>query len=180
MQCLGDAPREAADAYRMVFPEGSPDIAILYNNHAMLHEDRGDLPKALAMYGESLAMRRKVFRNQHPMVVTALSNIARLSLKSGDADTALTHATEGATMADLVYTEPNRFHPFIHATLADAQLANDDVTAAQRSWSRARDLLATLPDAPPSVVRWVEEVRGRLCKREPADCPAAAVSVTAQ
>lgn len=166
--------REAAAAYRKLFPDGSPDLAILYNNHAMLHEDRGDIPTALAMHRESLAMRRKVFRNQHPMVVAALSNLGRLSLQAGDQDAALAYATEGAAMADRVYTEPNRFHPSIYATLAAAQIAVNNLPAARRSWSRARELLQKLPEPPPTTVRWVEDVRGRICKRTPADCPAPA------
>jgi eukaryotic-like serine/threonine-protein kinase len=175
---LEDYPRadryyqQAAAAYRRIFPQGSPDLAILYNNHAMLHEDRGDIPTALAMHRESLVMRRKVFRNQHPMVVVALSNLGRLSLQAGDSAAALAYATEGAAMADRVYTEPNGFHPSIHATLAAAQVAGNNLRAAQRSWSRARELLLQLPEAPPSVVRWVEDVRGRICKRSASDCPA--------
>lgn len=162
---------EAIAAYRELFPAGSPDLAILYNNRALLHEDRGDMDKAIAAHHESLEMRRKVFREEHPMVVTALSNIARLSLRAGDAASALTYAREGAAIADRVYTEPNRFHPTIHATLADAWLANADPDTAHLSWSRAGELLAALPDAPPSTVRWVEEVRVRLCASEPTRCP---------
>lgn len=164
--------REAAGAYRELFPEGSPDLAILYNNHALLHEDRGDLKQALAMQRDSLAMRRRIFRDQHPMVVSALGSIARLSLRSGDSKMALTYIAEGAALADRVYTEPNRMHPSIHATLAAAQLATSDASAALRSWYRARELLVALPDAPPSIVGWVEDVRGRLCERVPASCPA--------
>ncbi len=163
--------REAAAAYRQLFPERSPDLAIIYNNHVLLHEERGEMQQALAMHRESLAMRRKVFRDDHPMVIVPLSNIARLSLKSGDANTALTYAEEGAVIADRVYTEPNRFHPSIHATLADARLATGDDAGAQVSSARAKELLALLPDPPPSVVSWVEEVRDRLCKTEPASCP---------
>jgi eukaryotic-like serine/threonine-protein kinase len=174
---LEDYPRadryygEAAAAYRKLFPEGSPDLAILYNNHAMLHEDQGDIPSAIAMHRESLAMRRKVFRDEHPMVVVALANLARLSLQTKDAAAALAFATEGAAMADRVYTEPNRYHPSVHATLAAAQVAGNNLPAAQRSWSRARELLLQLPEAPPSVAKWVEEVRGRICGRAPTDCP---------
>jgi tetratricopeptide (TPR) repeat protein/predicted Ser/Thr protein kinase len=166
---------EAAAAYRSLFPAGSPDLAILYNNHAMLHEDRGDMPTALAMHRESLAMRRKVFRDQHPMVVVALSNLGRLSLQAGDAAAALAYATEGAAMADRVYTAPNRFHPSIHATLAAARIAVGDLPAARQSWTRARDLLLQLPEAPPTVVKWVEDVRGRLCKTASDGCPAPAL-----
>lgn len=165
--------REAADAFLKLFPEGNPDLAILYNNHALLHEDRGDLEQALAMQRDSLAMRRRIFRDQHPMVVSALGSIARLSLRSGDPGMALAYGAEGATLADRVYTEPNRMHPSIHATLAAAQLATEDVPAALRSWRRASELLAGLPDAPPSITGWVEDVRGRLCERAPGSCPAA-------
>ncbi|MCP5472401.1 MAG: serine/threonine-protein kinase [Steroidobacteraceae bacterium] len=164
--------REAAGAYRELFPEGSPDLAILYNNHALLHDDRGDLQQALIMQRESLAMRRRIFRDQHPMVVSALGSISRLSLRSGDSTMALAYAAEGAMMADRVYTEPNRMHPSVHATLAAAQLATGDAPAALRSWRRASELLRGLPDAPPSIVSWVEDVRLRLCEHPAASCPA--------
>jgi eukaryotic-like serine/threonine-protein kinase len=164
--------REAAAAYLRLFPDGSPDLAILYNNHALLHEDRSDTPGALELHRKSLAIRRKVFRDQHPMVVVALSNIARLLLKTENVDAALTYASEGAAMSDRVYTEPNRFHPSIYATLAAAQLANGDLPAAARSWSRARDLLVAMPDVAPSTTRWVEDVRVRLCERQSSHCPA--------
>ena len=153
---------EAGVAYREVFPEGSPDLAILYNNHALLHEDRGDIPEALQMHQESLAMRRKVFQGEHPMIVVALSNVARLSQRTGDVATALTLATEGAAMADGVYTEPNRFHAYMHATLADAQLGNGDVAGARASMRRARELLAEFSEAPASAARWVNEVGDRV------------------
>lgn len=162
---------QAAAVFRTVFPEGSPDLAILYNNHAMLYEDQGDGAKALEMYRASLDMRRKVFRGQHPMIVVGLSNLSRMLLKSNDARGALGYATEGAAMADKVYTAPNRFHPSIHATLADAQLGVGELAAARQSLRRAQQLLATLPDAPPTTVNWVNEVGGRLCARARADCP---------
>jgi hypothetical protein len=66
-----------------------------------------------------------------------------------------------------VYTEPNRYHPSIYATLAAAQLANDDVTAAVASLNRSKQLLTTLPVKPPSVVRWVEKVSADLCAQHP-------------
>jgi eukaryotic-like serine/threonine-protein kinase len=176
---LEDYPRaeryylDAAAAYREQFPDGSPDLAILYNNLALLHEDRKDPAQALVMHRESLAMRRKVFRGEHPMIVTALANVARTSLTQGDAVTSLAHAREATAMADRVYTEPNRFHPSVYATLADAQLASGDVAGARRSLLRARALLATLPEVPPSTARWVEEVRVRVCARGQRECAAA-------
>jgi tetratricopeptide (TPR) repeat protein len=174
---LEDLPRaarhytEAQQAYLALFPQGSPDLAILYNNHALLLEESGDAQRALEMHQRSLDMRRKVFRNEHPMVVSALSNVARLQLRSGDAAGALVHADEGAAMADRVYTAPNRFHPSIHATLADARLALDDLAGARSALWRARQLLAEMgEDTPPSTARWVEEVGMRVCARDAASC----------
>jgi serine/threonine protein kinase len=50
---LEDLPRadglygEAQAAYEALYPDGSPDLAILLNNRALLAEERGDLPGAL-------------------------------------------------------------------------------------------------------------------------------------
>lgn len=176
---LEDHPRaeryytQATQAFLGLFPEGSPDLAILYNNQALLREERGDPAGALQLHQESLAMRRKVFRNEHPMIVTALGNVARMLLESGEASAAREHAAEGAAMADRIYTEPNRFHPSIHSTLAAAQLAVGDAAGARQSVRRARQLLATLGSAAPSsVVRWVEQVRASVCAPDPAECAA--------
>jgi serine/threonine-protein kinase len=177
---LEDLPRaeryytEAAAAYRELFPDGSPDLAILYNNLGLLYEDRHDTRKALQMHRESLAMRRKVFHDQHPMIVTALANVSRMSLAQGDAASALAHAREGAAMADKLFTEPNRFHPSVYATLADAQRANGDHAGAKDSLQRARVLLATLPEVPPSVAKWVDEVGERVCGGGMRGCAATA------
>lgn len=162
---------EATQAFLALFPAGSPDLAILYNNQALLHEELDDIPAALRLHQQSLDMRRKVFRNEHPLIVTALGNVARILLKSGEPEAAREHAVQGAAMADRVYTEPNRFHPSIHSTLAETQLAIGDVRGAGESVRRARRLLATLgSDAPASVVRWVEEVGDRVCARDTAVC----------
>jgi eukaryotic-like serine/threonine-protein kinase len=162
---------EALQAFEALFPNGSPDIAILLNNRALLREDRNDKLGALALHQRSLEVRRKVFRNEHPMVVVALGAVARLLLETGQPREALQHAIEGAAMADRVYTEPNRFHPSIHATLAAAQLGNGEVLLASDSLKRAQQLLTTLKEPPPSTVRWVERVRADICQRLPAKEP---------
>jgi eukaryotic-like serine/threonine-protein kinase len=156
---------QAGTAYAKLFPDGSPDFAILLNNRASLQEERNEPAAALASYQRSLAMRRKVFSSQHPMIVFALSNVARLSITQGDRDAALTAATEAADMADRVYTEPNRFHPSVYATLAATQLAHDDLRSATQSLLKSQQLLKQLEAAPPSVARWVERVRTDLCAR---------------
>jgi eukaryotic-like serine/threonine-protein kinase len=175
---------QAGTAYEKLFPNGSPDFAILLNNRASLQEERNEPAAALALYRRSLAMRRKVLSSPHPMIVVALSNVARLSIKQGDRDAALKAATEAADMADRVYTEPNRFHPSVYATLAASQLAANDVQSARVSMAKSQKLLATLDEPPPSVVRWIERVRADLCSRPEASevtpCPPAPGSASAR
>lgn len=162
---------QAQEAYEKLYPDGSPDLAILLNNHSLHLEQMNDLTGAIVLQRRSLEVRRKVFRNEHPMVVTALGSLARLLLQSGAAAEALPYATEGAAMADRVYTAPNRFHPSIYATLAAAQLVNGDVQKAATSLKKAQQLLTTLQEPPPSTVRWLERVRTDLCLKLPAAEP---------
>jgi eukaryotic-like serine/threonine-protein kinase len=153
---LEDYPRadqlygEAENALLKLYPNGSPDLAILLNNRGLLREEMKDLPGAIALHRRSLEMRRKVFHNEHPMVVTALGSLARLLVQAGQASEALPLATEGAAMADRVYTSPNRFHPSLHATLASAQLANGETQKATLSVQKAQQLLSKLEEPPPS------------------------------
>jgi serine/threonine-protein kinase len=159
---------EAASAYREIFPDGSPDLAIILNNHALLHEERNDPGKALALHRQSLAMRRQVLGAEHPMVVTALTHVARLEISVGKIGEGVMLAQEAARMADRVYTDPDRFHPLVYVTLARAQAASGHADAALAAWRRARELLARLPDPPPSTVRRVEEARSLVCIGERA------------
>lgn len=76
---------QAMRAMQALYPDGNPDMAVLLNNRALLNEDRGDYPAALALHRQSLAMRRKVFSREHPMTLTALANVARVSLQVGEA-----------------------------------------------------------------------------------------------
>jgi len=76
---------------------------------------------------------------------------------SGAAPEALVFAREGTATADRIYTEPNRFHPSIHATLAAAELADGDTEAARDAWLRARELLGLLTEPPPSVAGRIEQ-----------------------
>ena len=57
-----------------------------------IDEDRGDYPAALALHRQSLAMRRKVFSREHPMTLTALANVARVSLQVAGARSFLARA----------------------------------------------------------------------------------------
>ncbi len=162
---------QAQQAMAALYPDGNPDLSILLNNRALLNEERGDPVAALDLHRQSLAMRRKVFSNEHPMTLTALTHVARLSAITGDARQALPLAEEAAKMSDRVYAEaPNDRHASTWATLAAVRLANDDATGAASALRRADALLATVEDPAPSVAAYLEKVRASLCER--ADGPA--------
>ena len=155
---------QAHEVMQAVYPDGSPDQAVLLNNRAMLNEDRGDLSKALALHRQSLAMRRAVFSNEHPMTLTALTNVARLELANEAPSRALPLAEQAARMADRVYNgETNPRHASTWATLADARFANSDMDGASIAMQRATTLLATVKEPPPSISKYLAEVRARVC-----------------
>lgn len=157
--------QRAQRAYETLFPNGNPDLAILLNNRALLAEDRGRKQDARALHERSLAVRQRVFGGEHPMIVVALSNVARMSVELGDPATALKRAREAVTMADRVYKEPIARHASVYATLAEANLVNDDSAAAVSALEHAQALLAKTQDPPPSVERYLSRVRTAICTK---------------
>ena len=83
-----------------------------------------------------------------------------------DLDRPLTRRGEkqAARMADRVYNgETNPRHASTWATLADARFANSDMDGASIAMQRATTLLATVKEPPPSVSKYLAEVRARVC-----------------
>ncbi len=164
--------RQSTQELEALFPEGSPDVAIMLGNHAMLIEERGGLRDALPLYERSLTVRRRVFRGDHPMVVTGMVNLARKQVQLGEVQPALVLLDEAIPMADRVYTDPNSRHASAYVTLAEARLASGDEAAAQQAWLRGRELLARFDEPTPSVAAYLERVRVSLCERSGTACPA--------
>lgn len=171
---LEDLPRadglyaRAQKAMLTLYPEGNPDLAVLINNRALLNEDRGDYKAALLLHQQSLAMRRKVFNNEHPMTLTALTNVARVSLQLGKVAEALSLAEDAAAMADRVYaTAPNARHASTFATLADARFRSGNARGAVQAMDRADVLLVTIKEPMPSTSAYLEKVRKRVCAPVP-------------
>ena len=109
-------------------------------------------------------MRRKVFSREHPMTLTALANVARVSLQVGEAKQALPLAEGAAKLADRVYADaPNGRHASTFVTLAETRLANGDAAGAVAAMQRADTLLARLDEPVPSVAAYLQKVRARLC-----------------
>ena len=163
--------REAQAKFQVLFPQGSPDIAILLNNRALLAQDRSQWREALALHRESLAMRRRVLDGEHPMIVVALTNVARAALSANEPSQALAPAEEAATMADRVYTEPNSRHADAYAALADARLQQGDDAGAASALQRAVALSADLSTPVESSNRYLEKVRKAVCSKVTTKSP---------
>lgn len=99
------------------------------------------------------------------MLVVALTNVARMSLATGDRTLALSTAQDAAALADRVYSTPHIRHAGAYAVLAEARLADEDLPGAAAAWQHAETLLSGVGDAPPRTVRNLERVRSAICQR---------------
>ncbi|WP_440225079.1 protein kinase domain-containing protein [Dokdonella sp. MW10] len=174
-------PREAIAPYeraiaieRALFPDGSPNGAILLNNLALLQRNLGDRERSLALLQESAAMRRRVLRADHPLLVRGLTNVARQALELERGPLALEAARDAVDVATRAFPEPHAHHVLALATLADAQrLAGD--AAAMATLARAEAMLAALPEPNAPAAGYLGEVRTRACAAfGGAGCPAPA------
>lgn len=158
--------RQARERMQALFPQGHPDLAIALSNHASLEEDRGRVEEALALYHQSLAMRRQVLGGDHPLVVNALCAVARVAANLGQLDQALAAAVEAASMSDRVYLEPNSWHITAYRVLGHVQLAHGDHAAALAALEQADAIAATVQAPSPTAMRYLEELRARVCRSQ--------------
>lgn len=158
-----DLYERAQREYERLFPNGNPDLAVLINNRAMLAEELDELDTALALHRQSLAVREKVFGGEHPMIVTAMGNVARLTI-AHDPNAAILLAERTAQMADRVYTAPNSRHATAYITLANALSASERHDDAVVAWGRAQALLGALDEIPPSTQANLQRVGELICR----------------
>ncbi len=113
-------------------------------------------------------MRRKVFSNEHPMTLTAMISVARVSLQLGKVMDALALAEDAAAMSDRVYASAaNARHASAFATLAEARFASGNPAGAAQAMQRAEDLLAMLGEPVPSTAAYLDKVRAQVCAPAP-------------
>lgn len=90
----------AGELLQARYPEGSRDTAILLNNRASLAWDRKQPQQALELLTESVDMRKRVYANDHPVVVFGLVNLAQMALASHQPDQAHRAVDEAIAMLD--------------------------------------------------------------------------------
>lgn len=154
---------EAQQLLVQAHPQGSPDAAILLNNRAMLAYDQGAGEAAFELWRQSAEMREQVFSGDHPMVLRALTDLARQALVTGRNALALETSERAAAMADRLHAEPAVAQLLAWAVWGDALRTSADTAGAVRALQRAEQLLAQLPDASEFSHRSVAKLRLALC-----------------
>ncbi len=146
-------------------PNGSPEVAILLNNRALLAQQAGKTQEAFELWQQSAQMRERVFSGDHPMIVTALTDLGEQALRVNKVPYGVEQAAKAVAMADRLESAPNYNAVKARSVWAHALLLNKDYSAAGDVISRAEKDLAAM-DAPPDyLVARVVRVRTDLCQR---------------
>ncbi|MDR0780024.1 MAG: serine/threonine-protein kinase [Pseudomonadales bacterium] len=120
----------------------------------------GNPTQALELAQQALAMRRKIYKNEHPQILFALRRVAEMLLYAEQPAQALPLAEEAAAISDQIYaTAANSRHVDVWATLAEARLANDDVAGAVTALTRTEALLAQISEPAPRTVAMARPYR---------------------
>ncbi len=85
---LGDdqaEPRylEALEFYKRLLGDNYPDVAITFNNLALLYESQGKYDQAEPLHLEALELKQRLLGYNHPSIATSLHNLAYLYYSQG-------------------------------------------------------------------------------------------------
>lgn len=170
-----DRSREAVVYYerayeilQALFPDGSPNSAILLNNWALLERNLGDREKSLTLLQASSDMRKRLFKSAHPLVVRGLTNVSRQALELDRIDLAVNAAREADDLAGTIFSAPHEYAVRAATALADALARAHQTEAAMTALQRAEGLLAGLDDPESSVADHARQVRESLCGSTPS------------
>ncbi|MEO7251337.1 MAG: serine/threonine-protein kinase, partial [Arenimonas sp.] len=168
---LGDVERadglyqQAQRENEGLHPQGSPEIAIILNNRAQLLQEAGQKEEAFALWKKSADMREQVFGGDHPMLVTALTDVARQALRLEKYDYAVAQSSRAVAMADRLDPAPNRNAIMARTVWSGALLMSKNVLGSGDVISQAEKDLAGLKAPDEDMVAVVEYIRTELCKR---------------
>ena len=163
----------ARDILQGLFPDGSPNTAILLNNWGLLERTLGNHERALELLRESSDMRRRLFRGPHPLLVRGMSNVARQALALDRTDIALQYAQDAVAVADAVYVAPHDDQVLALVALAETLGRAGRIDEALAALARAHAVLEGIDEPLGSAVDYYERVRAALCEDGSAsrECP---------
>ncbi|MFA5590617.1 MAG: serine/threonine-protein kinase [Lysobacteraceae bacterium] len=131
----------ARELLRRLHPEGSRDIAILLNNRAMLALDLGRGEEALELMRESVEMRKRSFRGDHPVVLFGLVNLTQMAVSQQRLELARSVAQEAVAMAGRLHPQASEDKAKAWMVLAMVQLNQGEREAARQSRDAAEQAL---------------------------------------
>ncbi|MEJ5206882.1 serine/threonine-protein kinase [Denitratimonas sp. CY0512] len=141
----------ARELLRRLHPEGSRDIAILLNNRALLALDLGRGEEALELMRESVEMRKRSFRGDHPVVLFGLANLTEMAVSQQRLELARSVAQEAVAMAERLYPQASDDKGKAWAMLAMVQLIQGEREAARQSHDAAEQALRGINEVPAAL-----------------------------
>ncbi|CAF3803605.1 unnamed protein product [Adineta steineri] len=88
-------------------PHDHPDIASVYNNIGIVHEERNELNLALKNYKIAYEMRQKQLPSKHSHIAGSLNNIGGIYRLKGDFNTALDYYQQALSVYNKLYPGNN-------------------------------------------------------------------------
>ena len=138
----------ARELLRRLHPEGSRDIAILLNNRAMLALDLGRGEEALELMRESVEMRKRSFRGDHPVVLFGLVNLTQMAVSQQRLELARSVAQEAVAIAERLHPQASEDKAKAWTVLAMVQLIQGEREAARQSRDAAEQALQGINEVP--------------------------------
>ncbi|MEM6995562.1 MAG: tetratricopeptide repeat protein, partial [Myxococcota bacterium] len=124
---------------------GASLVAVLTNRASMLRQV-GRVPDALRDYATALDHAERVHGARHPSVATLHVNLGQLTLLTGDAAGAYEHMRAAVAIRVAVLGRDDTQTARAEHGLGKVELALGRVDDAERSFIRAREILARAPD----------------------------------
>ncbi|MBW8368655.1 MAG: serine/threonine-protein kinase, partial [Arenimonas sp.] len=155
--------RDATAQMQAIFPDGSPELAMLVNNHAYVVDELGRADEAYAMMQRSLEMRRRSLGGDHPMIVAAAFSLSREALKREEYDDAIALAREAIDMADRLGEVEMGI--MARVTLAAINVNTKEFLASGALLAEARDQLDRLASPEDYLGANIQGVLRQLCIR---------------
>ncbi|MDR0307923.1 MAG: tetratricopeptide repeat-containing protein [Chitinispirillales bacterium] len=82
--------RKALIIREKILGDEHPDVAVVYNNMALVYSAQGDYDKALEFYLKAFKIELAVLTDKHPYTINTYDNLKSVFLKTGKMKTALT------------------------------------------------------------------------------------------
>lgn len=159
--------REALERATALRPEGSMETSTLLNNRAYLLNDLSQPEAAMEHWQKASAMREKMLRDDHPMRLNVLVNLAEQSLKLKRIDYGLQQADLAVAMAERMGKPQQAKLIYALALRAALLSAGSEHAKAETIMQRAERELAQWQGPEDNISKVVQTLRARICREAP-------------